>query len=248
MSVSGIGHDARLPEKGLGLALEILEQVARDDRGVSAAEIARSVGAPRASVYRVVNSLVRDEYLVRRADFSGFMLGTRVLELAAIVGARARPEHLPVIERLRDGTGEAVHLFGFHRSGLTILHEDPAQPLSDRETLLSDPTRSAIGHLWLIERPTRDLPHAPRWQAATTPEDVRAIREAFAIRGYAEQIALLAPDRGCLAVPVRDDRSRAVGAVTLSMPLTRLSVAARHVGALREAASALASLGSLSDW
>ncbi|MEZ3160547.1 helix-turn-helix domain-containing protein [Microbacterium sp. BWT-B31] len=235
--------NARLPEKGLGLALEILEQVARADHVASAAAIARAIGAPRASVYRIINALVRDEYLVRRADFTGFRLGMRVLELAALVGTCTRPEFAPLLEKLRDTTGEAVHLFCFHRAGVALLDEDPAQPLSDRNALFSDPTRSAIGHLWLMEGCTRDLPHAPRWRIETPADELRAIREAYAIRGYAEQATFLAPDRGCLAVPIHDGCSRPVGAVTLSTSVARLSLAARHVSALREAAKALGQTG-----
>jgi DNA-binding IclR family transcriptional regulator len=248
VSGAGLAGDPRLPEKGLGLALEILEQVARDDRGASAADIARAVGAPRATVYRVVNSLVRDEYLVRRPDFSGFLLGTRVLELAAIVGARTRPAHAAVVDRLRGTTGEAVHLFAFHRSGLLVLDEDTAHPLSDPDVLLADPARSAIGHLWLVAHPDRRMPQAPSWRVDASAGDVRAIQEAYAVRGYTEQVALLRSDRGCLAVPIHDDAARPVGAVTLSTSISRLSVAARHVGALRDAARALAPLGTLSDW
>lgn len=72
----------RLPERGLGLALDILEQVARSDGGLSAAEIARHVRAARATVYRVVNALARDGYLMRPDDVSGFVLGPRALDLA----------------------------------------------------------------------------------------------------------------------------------------------------------------------
>lgn len=248
MSAAGLAREPRLPEKGLGLALEILEQVAREQHGASAADIARAVGAPRATVYRVVNSLVRDEYLVRRADFSGFMLGTRVLELAAVVGARTRPDHADVVDRVRRETGEAVHLFGFHRDGLVLLDEDPRLPLADLEALLSDPTRSATGHVWLVEHPDRAIPRAPRWRVVPPPEERRAIEEAYAVRGYAEQAAMLAPDRGCLAVPIRDERSRPVGAVCLATSTSRLSLAARYVGALRDAARALGPVPSLSEW
>jgi DNA-binding IclR family transcriptional regulator len=222
--------------------------VARDDRGASAADIARAVGAPRATVYRVVNSLVRDEYLVRRADFSGFLLGTRVLELAAVVGARTRPAHAAIVDRLREDTGEAVHLFAFHRAGLMVIDEDAGRPLADRDALLADPTLSAIGHLWLVAHPDRRIPQAPTWRVAAPVAEQRAIHEAYAVRGYTEQVALLTSDRGCLAVPIHDDAARPVGAVTLSTSIAGLSVAARHVGALREAARALAPLTSLSGW
>jgi DNA-binding IclR family transcriptional regulator len=243
-----LSEKGRLPEKGLGLALEILEQVARHDEGATAADLARAVGAPRATVYRVVNSLVRDEYLVRRADFSGFLLGARVLELAAVVDAHRRPAYAPVVERLRAETGEAVHLFGFHSAGLAILDEDPRHPLSDPATLLADPSRSAIGHLWLVDHPDRDAPRAPRWQARPAAADVRAIADAYTVRGYTEQVAMLVPDRGCLAVPVRNRSDETVGALTLATPISRLSVAARHVHALRGAADALAGVEPLLGW
>ena len=68
----------------------------------------------------------------------------------------------------------------------------------------------------------------------------RRLRQAIAeVYGYTEQMAMLAPDRGCLAVPIRDGYS-AIGAVTLSTSITRMSVAARHVNTLRDAAAALA--------
>lgn len=241
MTGSELPERSRLPEKGLGLALEILEQVARDNQRASAADIARAVGAPRATVYRIVNSLVRDEYLVRRPDFSGFLLGSRVLELAAIVDAHRPPAHAGIIERVRAETGEAVHVFGFHAAGLTIIDEDPRHPLSNRTTLLDDPTRSAIGHLWLVERPGRPgVDGAPRWRVHAAADDVTAISEAYAVRGYTEQAALLSPDRGCLAVPILDERNEPIGAVSMATSIVRLSLAARHVSALRAAAGSLA--------
>ena len=238
MSVDANG--ARLPEKGLGLALDLLEEVARSDRGVTAADIARAVGAPRATVYRVVNSLVRDEFLVRRPDLTGFLLGTRVLELASLVETQRRAGPATVIERLREQTGEGIHLFGFHRSGVEIVDEDRRIPLADRETLLADPARSAIGHLWLVDHTDRVIARAPRWLVRPSRDDIAAVTEAYAVRGYTEQAALLAPDRACIAVPINDAQGVPIGAVSLSTSTSRLSTVARHVATLRDAADELA--------
>lgn len=242
MSATRSDAAGRLPERGLGLALEILEQVARGRDGLTAAEIARLVDAPRATVYRVVNSLVRDEYLVRRPDLSGFLLGARVLELATVVDAHRRPAHSDHLDRVRLATGEAVHLIGCHARGVTIIDEDPAFPISDRDTLLADPSRSAIGHLWLAEPPSQEPPpRSPHWRVSPRVADVEPICAAVAARGYAEQFGMLAPDRGCLAVPIRRE-GELVGVVSLSTPLSRLTLAARHVDTLRAAADSLASM------
>lgn len=245
-ATAGVPANGRLPERGLGLALEILEQVARHQDGVSAAELARLVGAPRATVYRVVNALVRDEYLVRRPDLRGFLLGSRVVELAAVVGAHREPAHRSILRDTRIATGEAVHLVAFHRHGLSIVDEDSRRPISDRSTFLRDPTRSAIGHLWLVERPQRPAaPEAYRWAAEPSGADVSTIAASTTARGYAEQIGLLGRDGGCLAVPIRTASDATVGAITLSAPLQRLSLAARHLAVLRDAAARLASCEAL---
>ena len=246
MSVEGSGaSSSRFGEKGLGLALEVLEQVAAHHEGITAADIARAVGAPRATVYRTVNALVRDGYLVRRPDFSGFLLGARVLELAAIVDAHRRPAHRDVLDEVRTATGEAVHLVAFHRSGLAIVDEDPAQPLSDRAIFLSDPTRSAPGHVWLVEQPSLPEPAGvavERWRVTPPSEVVSAIHAAYAARGYAERVGGLSAGRGCLAVSITDDDGHAIGALTLSTPVSRFSLAARHLDALRDAARSLRTL------
>src|SRR5579859_1661338 len=45
---------------------------------------------PRATVYRMLNFLVAEEYLVRMPDLKGFALGVRVAELTG--GALRRPQ------------------------------------------------------------------------------------------------------------------------------------------------------------
>lgn len=227
----------------LSLALGILEQVARQPHAVSAADIARALGAPRASVYRVINSLVQDEYLVRRADFTGFMLGARVLELAALVGLHQLSPTRLALDDVRAETGEAVHLLGFTPAGLTVWEEDDRAPFVDRATLISDPTRSAAGHVWLAER-HRDRPPS-RGAFGRTVVQLAAITSAVCARGYGEQAGLLSPDRGCIAVAVRSDDGRALAAVALSVPLDDFAVAARHLPALRETADRLAAAPSL---
>jgi len=72
-------------------AFAILEQVARSGAGVSAREIAESLGMPRATAYRILKHLVQQEYLVRSPDLSGFALGQRVRDLAGALGPQEPP-------------------------------------------------------------------------------------------------------------------------------------------------------------
>ncbi|GAB92096.1 helix-turn-helix domain-containing protein, partial [Gordonia rhizosphera] len=65
-------------------SLQIIEVVADMGIGTTAKEIAEQLGVPPATTYRLLNSLVAEEYLVRTADLRGFALGAR---LAAMVEA-----------------------------------------------------------------------------------------------------------------------------------------------------------------
>ena len=57
MSAADLPSIPRVSGGGIGLALELLEQIARHPSGASAADIARLVGAPRATVYRTLDTL-----------------------------------------------------------------------------------------------------------------------------------------------------------------------------------------------
>lgn len=221
----------------IALALEILEQVARSRTGVSANDISRALSVPRATVYRVVNSLVQDEFLLRRPDLQGFILGARVVELAHLVTVPTQPTpRESVIADLRRSTGETIHVARFDDTRILIVDEDPARPLSDSERFASEPGVSAVGHLLLAELPRRraaTLGHLPA-------DEIDEIAAALAVRDYTQQIGLLAPDRACMAVAVREGDGTLIGAIALSTSVARISTAVRHLAALRQAAASLA--------
>lgn len=222
-----------IPEKGLELALAILEHVARCRDGVTASELVKRVGAPRASVYRAVGTLTREGYLVRRPDLTGFLLGRRVLELASIVEAHRRSPVDPIVDDLRRATGEAVHLFAFTDDGMELVAEDASIPIADSDALFRNPESSAAGHLWLA---SHDGPGGwPEVPSAPVREQVVA---AVSVRGHAEQFGSVLPAVGCIAVPVMTN-GREIGALALATGLGRVSTAARHLVLLREGAAAI---------
>ena len=222
----------------IALALEILEQVARHRTGVTANDISRTLDVPRATVYRIVNSLVQDEFLLRRPDLRGFILGSRVVELAHLVAVPTEPAtaHDGVLEAIRQQTGEAIHFARFDDGAIVVVAEDPRGPISDQAAFASDPARSAIGHLLLAELPVA----AAASVSSATVDDIAEIAQAAAVREYTQQIGLLSPGRACIAVAVRSPDGALVGALALATSVSRISTAARHLGLLRQAAATLA--------
>ena len=58
--------------------LRILEIVARFGTGTTAKEVTDALQMPQATAYRILNSLVADEYLARTSDLRGFALGQAI--------------------------------------------------------------------------------------------------------------------------------------------------------------------------
>lgn len=68
--------------------LKVLEIVAQYGTGTTAKEITDALQIPQATAYRVLNSLVADEYLARTSDLRGFALGHAISALSA---SKVRP-------------------------------------------------------------------------------------------------------------------------------------------------------------
>ena len=78
---SAPAFDGRQPG-AVSSALAVLQAVAASPPGITAREIHRQVGIPRATVYRILAHLVAEEYLVRSPDLRGFALGQRMREFS----------------------------------------------------------------------------------------------------------------------------------------------------------------------
>jgi hypothetical protein len=65
--------------------------VAEARGGITARQLSARLGLPPATTYRIVNVLVREEYLARLPGWCGFGLGARAAELASVVAAAGGP-------------------------------------------------------------------------------------------------------------------------------------------------------------
>ncbi|MDN3312182.1 helix-turn-helix domain-containing protein [Microbacterium oryzae] len=212
-------------------ALMLLEEVAAAGPGVTVRELVGRLNMPRATVYRLVNLLVEDEYLVRLADISGLALGRRVERLvraparshgtpaSAFVLTRPPRASRDLLARLRGGDLIAVHLLRYQDGVPVPFDLDPLQPLSDPAAMSTDLDRSAAGRLLLSA-------------------------EAREPSSMAMQSDLLVPGRACIAVPLRDESGALFAALCAAGPSDRmdlvLATAQRNAAAADEVAATLA--------
>ncbi|GAA2048140.1 helix-turn-helix domain-containing protein [Williamsia deligens] len=188
-------------------ALELLEEVAASGPGVTAIDLARSLGLSRSTTYRLVNLLAQEEYLVRTPDLGGFALGRKLDRLVGVASAAPVTDQVrAVLDDARGGLRFGLHLFGYLRPGtsrarITLLDIDPDYPLSDPSRILHDHTSSAVGRLLLTYE---------------TSDPARTI-------GFATQTGSFVPGFGCLALPVLSPEGHLRAALSVSAPEHRIT-------------------------
>jgi len=229
--------------------LKILEVVAQYGTGTTAKEITDALQMPQATAYRVLNSLVADEYLARTSDLRGFALGHAISGLITA----ATPPTVPtaaraVIEEFRRGNRFAVHLIMFRNAALRIADEDRDYPLHSAFEMLRYPHASAAGKLMLAELADTAalLPRGPLTRLTpdtiTDSGQLEAQLAEIRVKGEASEINELAQGSASLALPVALPNGPAGAALGLSGPSERFSTIYEHAGAAREVSARLAPL------
>ncbi|MEB3370121.1 IclR family transcriptional regulator [Saccharopolyspora mangrovi] len=230
-------------------SLDILEVVATRGMGVTAQEIAAALHMPAATAYRLLNSLVAQEYLVRTSDLRGFALGARLDELIAStaepqVSTAARRE----LDQLRNATRFAVHLISYRKVSLRVLDEDPDHPVHAERELVRYLHASAAGKLILADRDRWQdiLPATPLQRLTPTTVTNLALleNELHRIRRqrFAVQVNQLHLGCACLAIPVRGTDGMTAGALCIAGPASRIDALLEQTEKAQEGARILSPL------
>lgn len=230
-------------------SLQILETIASLGPGTTAKDIIDALSMPSTTAYRLLNSLVGEEYLVRTSDLSGFALGHAITGLITATALPSVPTAArDVLEDFRGQTRFAVHLIAFQATSIKFADSDPDHPPQSEAKVLRYLHASAAGKLFLSQlddflsvRPERTLKKlTPR--TMTTPDSVEDDLKEVRTRGYAVQVDELAEGRCCLAVPIALPGSAPRGAVCLGGAAERFDTITTHVPAAQQAAAQLAPL------
>jgi DNA-binding IclR family transcriptional regulator len=228
-------------------ALDILESVARFGAGVTAKEIAGDLGMPSATCYRLLNTLVASEHLVRVGDLHGFALGRRtdgLLSAAALpfVPLAARD----AVSRLRESVRFGVHLVVYLGTTARVGDADPDVPMRSAHHLQRHPHSTAAGKLLLAHLPERQAISRRLTRLTpstiTDPGTLAAAMDEIRRTGVAWSIGEACADVACLAVPVCSPAGPVAGAVCLAGPVARAEVLAEHLDKVRATAKELSRL------
>jgi DNA-binding IclR family transcriptional regulator len=217
-----------------------MEAVAAAGDGVTPKAIARRLGCPLPTVYRVIGALVEEGYLVRLHDVRGYGLGYRVAELHQGLAEQLRPSAAvrSVLHEVHLAAGAASYLAALRDVDVVITHLDdcPDHP-GPPGMRAAEPTpghATAAGKVVLAglraPRLTELLGHAGLPPLAPhTVVDRRALdRELRRVRaeGAAVEVEEFAPGVAGIAVPLVGPSGEVTGALGVSV--SRAEFAARR--------------------
>ncbi len=231
-------------------ALRILDLISESPRGLRLKEVSQHSGFNKSTAYRFLSHLERDGYLVRNSS-QCYVLGIKFIEMAArgnwVEGLRSIA--WPYLRDLQRSTNESVNV-GIRDADAVLYVEVLESPHAFR--LVSSPGTkrplhsTALGKALLAFLPAEQqerLLAGLRFQKMTprTITTAARLRKELALtrkRGFAVDDEEAITGARCIAAPVLDSRQRAIAAISLTAPVSR--VARRRLPSLAKSVQATA--------
>jgi len=222
--------EARYPVPGLARGLEILRLFSHDRRSIAPPEIAKELGIPRSTVFRLMQTLEQMGFLERAEGRHAYRLGVAVLGLGFEYLASLEITELarPVMEQLRDDTGLTTHLV--IRDGRDVVVVFKAVGNSRFTSSVNVGTRlpahaTVLGRVMLADLSDAELRSLYRGcrlrtfsgQTPTTIEALQELVRRDGRRGYALSESFFESGISAIAAPVRNMSGRVVAAINVTI-------------------------------
>ncbi|MBV8621187.1 MAG: IclR family transcriptional regulator [Curvibacter sp.] len=239
---------------GLARGLQLLGCFTRQEPQLTGAELSRRLDVPRASVFRLLQTLEQMGFVERVADSPNYKLSIGVLRLGfEYLASMELTEHgLPIIEDLREKSGYSAHLvvrdgrevvFVAKAAGRqSVFHSIqvgarlPAHATVLGRLLLADLDMAGLSQLY----PETPLPaYTPK--TPTTLVQLKALIDDDRSRGYAISQGGFETGISTVAAPVFNERQSVVAAVSITVPAQQIEpdLTDSLVGMVRAAATQL---------
>ncbi len=231
--------------------LQLLAAFSRDRREMTGAELSRRLGLPRASVFRILQTLEQMGFVERVGEGAHYKLGMAVLRLGFEYLASMELTELgrPVIDDLSDATGLSAHLvvrdgrevvFVAKSTGRSFIFNSiqvgarlPAHATVLGRVLLADLSMDELANLY------RGVALAAYTdQTPTTLAELKAQIDEDARRGYGVSQGGFESAISTIAAPVFDSHHRVSAAVNVTVPAQQVDPEQRDalVAQVRQAA------------
>lgn len=250
-------NDSNYVVPGLERGLRILAEFSPREPVLGAPELSKRLGIPRTTVFRLLQTLESLGFLERADKDRNYRLGVAVLRLGFeyLSSLELTDLGLPVIESLRDATGFTAHIVirdgrdvvfvakaqnagnAFGSVRVNVGTRLPAHATTHGHVLMGDLSLAQLRALY----PERALERVTK----ATPETVDALFDVIrddARRGYGIGNSAFERDISVVTAPVRNEASRIVAVVTVTVPRPEIDAALVAEGLVEKVARAAAEL------
>ncbi len=221
----------------VGKAMAVLDQVASFGRPVRFGELLSASDLPKATLYRLVQTLTQQSLLSFDADRQTYKVGLRLVRLAHAAWQQSSlaPIARPFLDHLSADLGETVHLAQLDNAQVLYVDKrNAAQPVE----MFSDAGKvgpaycTGVGKAMLAYLDDVSLERAlgqqsyHRFTSATytTAADLKEELIAIKARGFAFDREEHEPGIICVAVPILGGTGRVLGAMSVTGPTSRMSL------------------------
>jgi IclR family acetate operon transcriptional repressor len=234
-------------------ALKMLEAIGERGHDVTLTEIAESLRMPKTTAFRYLRTLAAAGFVRHDAIHDRYGVGSRVRMFAQADKSlhRLRQIAVPVMERLGQTFNETVNLAiasGFHVVYIEMIEANRPLRMQARIGERHPINATALGKAILaflpegeraaiIDGPLAEMTTRTIRSAATLRRQLRDVQR----NGYAVEAGETEEGLGCVGVPILDEQSYPLAAISLSAPERRLQgVRDAAIARLRDGAAEIA--------
>ncbi|MDU8910626.1 IclR family transcriptional regulator [Aestuariicoccus sp. MJ-SS9] len=245
----------------VGKALGVLDRVAGFGRPVRFAELLEGSPFPKATLYRLLQTLTNQRMLAYDPERQTYAPGMRLVRLAHTAWAQSSlaPIARPHVDRLSGMIGETVHLAQLdHGQVLYVDKRNARLPIDmySQAGKVGPAYCTGVGKAMLafLPDPERDRALAQQsWhrftnKTRTTPAALIRDLDAIRGRGYAFDDEEHEPGIICIAVPVLGASERVLGALSVTSSTSRTTLAQLETLAPHLTQTARAIASEAEDW
>ena len=218
--------------------MQLLGQFTRDERELTGAELSRRLGVPRASVFRLLQTLEQMGFVERVGESAHYKLGIAVLRLGfEYLASMELTEHgRPILDDLSAATGLSAHLAVRDGREVVVVAKSagrsvqfnsiqvgarlPAHATVLGRVLLGGQTLDELGRLYAGVTLVAASPHTP-----TTLAALKQMVDADALRGHGISQGGYDAGISTVAAPVFDEHHRVVAVVNVTVSANRIDPA-----------------------
>ncbi|WP_293576697.1 IclR family transcriptional regulator [Phaeobacter sp.] len=217
--------------------LRILEEVARLGVSVKPTDLIDTIGLPKATIHRLLQTAEAEGFLQRDLDGRSFGPGDRLRTLAVntMSSERIRTARLAIMKAAAEEIGETINLATPDREGMTYLDrvetkwplriqlpigtQVPFHCTASGKMYLSS-LRAAPLNAVLSAKPLDKLTE----RTTTDPDALRHELVQTRARGYAQDDEEFMAGMAAIAVPVLDCQDRLLATLSVHAPVMRCSL------------------------